>query len=739
MTSKKLFLADYTENFKRRNWVFWLQFLAFFSCFPGAILLGLNNISQRYSDNTALIGGKLSAYTLEIFDMNEGISIIIVGLAILTGIQAFSWLHHKKKVNFYHSQPVSRNRRFLVIWINGIVCFFISYIANLGLGMAAAASYGCLTGEILTVIPRALLAHSLLFMSIYHVAIIAVMLTGHTLVSLIGTVILLTYEIAVRALYTTLASAFFRTYGYRESSKILNTLLSPLVTFFHYLFGRNNRTYGVEQITYTETIFTMTGLALFFGLAGWLLYKARPSESHGKSISFPQIKEPLKVLLLLVFGTAGGLFIYDISGSSDAFGIVGVIFAAVIGHGVIELIYEVDFRAIRKGLIGLGLSAALAVFIFIAFRWDIFGYDDKIPGSEQVESVALTLEKGYGGDNTRVLLDGTEVSVADYWRAEMELKDMDMVYRLLDNRVNVKQPSEYENLYRLEVVFNLKRGKTSYRTFYFSYKDNLEVMNEIFHTPEYQKTTNQLMEDNFVQEFNIFKADYENGRTTYAVPASKVGSLLEAYVKDVNNTEFADINNSIPVGRLVIGGRGIQNKEYVNQWGVTIYPTFMNTISLLEQCGITTETVYDQEYMERIKSISIVYTDYEAWEASGQPLLRDYRREIVFADKEDEAKLSGGFSDNGAEVFYVEAEKLKEIVDNACLQEITHWNPYEGMDFNTNYEIYVGLYEHSEAARNASYTVEEYGKVYTYSEAYFFKEGQIPEFVTEAIREISQK
>ena len=725
MISKKLFLADCIENFKRRDWVFWLQLLVFFFCFPGALLLGLNSITQSYSDNPDRLWEKSVRYTELTFDLNTWIGIVIVGLAILAGIQAFAWLHDKKQVDFYHSQPVSRNRRFLVIWINGILSFAVSYGINLLLGTAVAASYGCLSGEILAAVPKTALAYLLLFMAIYHVAIVAVMLTGHTLVSLIAVVVLLAYEVVIRALYCTFASAFFRTWSSMESvNNIEGTFFSPIPTFFRYSVGRHSSLYGVEKLTYTETMFTMTGLVFFFGLLGWLLYKARASESHGKSISFARIKEPLKVLLLVVLGLAGYLMIYGISGSSTVLGIGGAIFTIFLGHAVIQLIYEVDFRAIRKGLVSLAISIAILVFTYGAFRWDIFGYDDRIPSQAKVESVALSLARGHW-DGNRILPDGTEVNTEEYWHAEMELTNLGMVYRLLDNRINKEQFSDYENLYRLEVVFNLKNGKTSYRNLYFSYQDNLEVMNEIFHTPEYQQTTNQVMEDDFFVNYRIFEADYEDGRMEYEVPADRLKQLAEAYVKDVNSTDFAQIYDTVPLGRLYLGGKGIQNKEFVNQWRVIIYPSFTNTIAVLEQCGIKAQAVCDQEYLDGIRRISIIYSEDEA-KASAE----DNRKHIVFLNKEAGDELSQDLYENVTAIYHEEPARLKEILDNAYLSQLIYWNHYGAQISADEIEVIVELYQPE------SYAV---GKSTSFYHTYYFNEGKIPEFVQRAMEEASSK
>lgn len=719
MISKRLFLADCIENAKHRGWVFWLQVLTFFISFPGALLLGLNSISQRRNwGYQQEVNKQLIEFTRKTFAISEWSSIFIVLLAVLAGIQAFSWLHNKQQVNFYHSQPVSRNRRFLVIWFNGIVSFILSYGINLGLGMLVAASYGCLSGEMVMFIPEAILAHLLLFMAVYHVAIVAVMLTGYTLVSLVATVVLLCYEFAVRVLYWSYAASFFRTYGSRESDKVLNTLFSPLVIFFRYIFSRNSDGYQMVKYTYSETMFTMAGLVILFGLAGWLLYKVRPSESHGKSISFSKIKIPLEIFLLLLLGSAGGLFIYELSGRSEVLGIGGAIFSVCILHVVIWLIYETDFRAARRELAGLGFSAVAVVFIFAVFRWDIFGYDEAIPQQKKVESVALSFRNNYM-DNKRVLSDGTDVSAMNYWPVEMELTELDMVYGLLNNRVNPKEFEQAEGLSGIEVVFKLKNGKTIDRYLYFSYPDNLAVLNEIFHTPQYQTTTNQLMEENFAEEFNIFKAEYDNGRMNYAVPDEQVKALLEAYVKDVNSVDFADIYDTIPIGRMMVGGQGIKNSEFVNQWLAPIYPSFINTISLLKKSGIAPQAVCDEDYMEQVKSITITYTDYEALETGASS---GVRKRIVFVNEGLEVGEDYILSERPDAWSYEKTERLKEILDSAVLEELGYWQEYGGGYPNGNYYIVV--------------EIKEGEKLYSNIEHFRFRTEQIPEFVQKVMDEI---
>ena len=43
---------------------------------------------------------------------NGFIAVIIVLLSLILGVTSFSWLHSRKKVDFYHSLPVKREKLF---------------------------------------------------------------------------------------------------------------------------------------------------------------------------------------------------------------------------------------------------------------------------------------------------------------------------------------------------------------------------------------------------------------------------------------------------------------------------------------------------------------------------------------------------------------------------------------------------------------------------------------------------
>ena len=372
MTLKNSFLADVYENMKRRNWVFWLSFLTFLCYFPGYLMLSLNNIRSRYEDVTdsaSLIRmqERMDETVEVLFLLNGFMPVLVIGLAVLIGMQGFAYLHNKRQVDFYHSQPVSRKRRFTVLWLNGIVIFVVTYLINMVLGMAVTTVFGCMSGVIFTGAIKAFFLYLLLFLGIYHIAIIAILLTGNTLVSLLAMGVLLGYELAARAMNVFMATSFFITYGSGEEEKIFDTLFSPIVNIYKYIIlgGReyNYSQYANENYTYGNTALGLFVLAFVFGVVSFFLYQKRASESHGNSISFPKIKEVLRFMLLVLMGSFGTYLIYYVAGENVAMGLAGAVFFVALGHAVIQLIYEVDFRAIRKKWLTATISLVTVILV----------------------------------------------------------------------------------------------------------------------------------------------------------------------------------------------------------------------------------------------------------------------------------------------------------------------------------------------------------------------------------------
>ena len=709
---KAVFCFDVREDMKRRNWIFGISFLVFFCCFPGYLLLRLNSILSTYENADAegllLMQRRMDDVVSALFHSNGFLPVLIIFLAVLIGMQGFAYLHNKKQVDFYHSQPVSRKRRFTVLWFDGVVIFVVTYWVNMLLGMMVATVFGSMSGTIMTGAIKAFCLYLLLFLGIYHLAMIAVLLTGNTLVSLLMMGLLLGYELAARAITVLMASSFFITFGSGEENKIFDTIFSPIVNIYKYIIlaGRQGRYYSYDGKVYTygNIAVGLLLLAIVFGIVSYFLYKMRASESHGNSISFPKMKEILRFALLLVFGIFCTYAVYFVAGESVVLGILGAVFSVALGHAVIQLIYEVDFRAIRKKLVTAVVSLVSVIVVFLAFRYDWIGYDSRIPKQSKVESVYVSLVAESFGDSNYVMQDGTEIY--RWYRARnMEITDLDTIYALLENRERITRDTKtYDrNCENMEIKFRFRNGKTENRILYINYEENMELLNEIYHMDAYQLANNQVMEENFVDNYRIISATYNNGFGNVTAPIEvDMHALVEAYKKDVENADYEEVYYNYPKAQISLLGVGMQNEEYRNSWNILIYDSYKNTIALLEQAGINHNNVFDNAYRNRIQKIEVRQEDYERLLTSGSEMV--------------------SYSTDEKTAIYTNPEAFEKILENT-VPSTNRWWSTKSRSNNDEYSVFI-------------YTPNPYDGADYYIDEVYFQKGKIPQFVLEDLEKI---
>ncbi|MBQ3105017.1 MAG: hypothetical protein IJC59_04035 [Lachnospiraceae bacterium] len=680
MMSKNLFLVSLRENLKRRVWVIFVTFLTLFLCFPGYLSLSLN--SMKASLGNGYMQEDLLMFVYRSMGLTEGLMVLVVCLGSFAGLQAFAFLHQRKKVDFYHSQPLTRQFRFLVVYVNGILIFAGCYLFNLVLGMAVAAGYGCLTGTVFLQGMKSFLLFLPLFLCLYHFGILAVLMTGNIIIAVLALGTFHIYEVALRGLFVIYQETFFHTYSYRSSENWWHTLTSPVE-----IFTRISEI--TESFTYREDVYRTVpvngeSLLLLAALAAvslgliFALYLIRPDESSGRSLAFARTGEAIRILLLIPLSLGGGIAIYAASGASPVFGILGIAFTAVLCHMLLQIAFEFDLRSVVKRKFSLLLSAAAALLIFVIFRQDLMGYDDYIPDKEKVESVSLH----FFIDNTNqsytwIREDGWEISEEDYILEEMRLTDLDKVYALLEKRESYEEVEAYlmeygsedqQRVYSgLTAAYHLKNGKTEYRELRIDLKGAGRQIDDVWQLPEYRGATQQILSDNFLSSYKIEEISFYNGLRSFDLKAADFAAVTEAYCKDVRETSFTETYASRALGTLELHGEGLRNTNYTNRWEYVIYDCYRHTVEALEEAGIA----YDNYIPGEISSIEVIHTDNEAAEAAmeaGEVVIwEEYKTYHSYTDPADiEAILAACIPQDGSHFSMQEQTERDYLVKMYC-------------------------------------------------------------------------
>ena len=292
MTLRNSFWASSRENHKRRIWVWIIAVLVQITSYVGVLTVYLSRIRMWNAEGTYRTAGEyreaLLQATQDALGFQDNLAVVILGLALMIGMQGFSYLYDRKKVDMYHSVPVDKNKRFLTIYINGIIIYLTATLASLLIGTIEAAVQRAVNGEVLTVVGLGFVWNLLLFLAVYHTVILAVMLTGNRLITFFAAGIFAFYEMMLYSLINNMQYAFFET---KDGTYVsLEPKLSVVNDYFTHTL----------EIKYLEDAKEMAKTALpFYGkwfvlaavllAVSWLCYRRRPSEAAGRALAFPVI------------------------------------------------------------------------------------------------------------------------------------------------------------------------------------------------------------------------------------------------------------------------------------------------------------------------------------------------------------------------------------------------------------------------------------------------------------------
>ncbi len=181
MTSRRLFVNAMGEDLRHKIWMAALFVLGNFLALPVAWLMMRNNLESSES----LILEKL----YHVFDFFTVYVIVFGGMtalpgALITGLAGFRFVFHKRMVDLYHSLPVKRSTLYGVCYVDGILLWFVPFVVCMLSACAMGGSFVYSLGGIQALghmLQKALLSFlvlTLAYLLVYHMVLVAVMLSG---------------------------------------------------------------------------------------------------------------------------------------------------------------------------------------------------------------------------------------------------------------------------------------------------------------------------------------------------------------------------------------------------------------------------------------------------------------------------------------------------------------------------------------------------------------------------------
>ena len=719
MTSKNSFWASGRENQRRRVWVWIVTFLGMFVSVMGRLLVNLSRIDQWYGEGRVISTHEeyvdaLHSISAELLGFNDVLALFSAGMAVIIAMQGFSYLCDRRKVDLYHSVPVDKNRRFAVVYVNGVILFLTSYIANILLGLILAAARGALNGVAMAGIGVAFVWNLLFFLTIYSAAVLAVMLTGNLFVTACMTGVLLLYEIVWYEVINQLNFYFLDTYSTffvdpRPKVSVLydyfDTAGSLLRTGWQQGIGalaQRVLPYGIKWI-----ILAVAATAL-----AWFCYRRRPSEAAGKAIAFPKCRPVLKVAVAVPGALLLGIILYDASYQNDILTAAGVLIGGALVCAFMEVICDFDIKSAFRHPVSGGVTLAVLALLCLNYKFDFFGYDKYVPEQDEVESIAVNLGNGYAESFWDE--EFTYISADEYEREHMFLTDTEPVLALAAKAAETDKYAygETDLVRSVYVLYRLKSGREVGRSFLVNFSDpaNEALLNRIVGSREYKEGCMQILTDKRSYDY-VENITYSNGSSLAWLPPEEAQKLREALVADLEHFDFTAGRSQWPCGWLEVSF-GYQG--YVYGCELEVYESFTNTIDYLKEHGAYYPLQLDVSDVEEIE----VAGEYRYRETSDGT-------KVFVGDPQAEAVA--------ADLYAVDFSAPDEMAQ--ILAAVYPHEKFSGNWHNTTYELDQDYEVTIYLKRGTDYPGDPYMRSFNYR----FYAGQTPAFVAEAVAKEAER
>ncbi len=718
MTSKNLFWDSCRENHKRRIWVWIVAVLSQLLVYGGVTMIYLSRIKGFYKDGNYrnLVEFKEALYQAakDSIGFSDNLYPFIFILAAIIAMQGFSYLYDRRKVDLYHSVPVSKDRRFAVVYVNGLFIYLAANLLGLASGMVIAVSQGAVNTEVVAAMGLAFVWNLAFFLVFYHLMILAVMLTGNRFVTICLFLAFAIYEFMAYTLINNLKFTFFDTHSsyfiYRQAK------LSPLADYTGNIWQLKYADDAAEAASIAMPLAAKwVGIALVVLLVSWFAYKKRASEAAGKAVAFRFLEPVFKVAAAIPAAYLAGQFVYDTSHQNELLLVLGMLAGGLIVCSVMEVVFDFDIRSIFKHLLSSGVALAAILAIFCVFKWDLFGYDNYIPAQNKIESIAISTDGYYDSywDENGHYLDN-----AEYQKEAMFLTDAEPVLTLARNAKQADREA-MSDCRCVEIFYRLTSGREVARRIFVDYDDpeTEALLNRIFATDAFQKGIFQGMVDETSYD-RVETINYSNGAARTIVPKEEAKGLRDAWVKDMEQFDFSLVRHNRPCGTIIMSygvDAGYMQRQYY------VYDSFVNTIDYLKK----QEAYYPVE-LNAADIDSIKVTCYHN-ELSVNPELL-YRNDPGYGLYKEavaaEAEYVDTYVDYSVEETFYEEEQIAQILPHIYPNYIDApwWGYGNNTDDPNNYSLEVVF------KKDSSYPYERGSYYFTYS----FRKGEAPDFVKEA-------
>ncbi len=605
MTSKHLFFKAMREDLRHRSWMLALSVLGSLLTLPVTWLLVINNVSGMrpgFLSSTAERADYFLGIALDFWRTTANYlgGMFVIAGALVAALAGFRFIFHKNQVDTWHSLPIKRGTLFWVCYVNGCLVWLLPMLT--GTVLAAALSGGMVLGaaggsmrylyEVVKAAAVTFGVWTVVFLLVYHLVLVAMMFSGNVLNTMVSMLVMGFGSISLYTLIVLTCEYYLDTWYYFGDRGIMGAVYgSP---FFSAVLLMMEWGEEAEGCSIWINLLIVAALAA----CAWALYRRRPSELAEQGIRNGILTAVLRVGTTLGAGVSGWMFFCALTGDEILWSIFGAVLAAVLVHGVLDVVFRMEFRAFFAHRLQMAGTVAAALLLCLAIRGDWLGYDSYLPEKEQIEEI---------GVQTYALTNRTAWEEV-FSLNSMEYRDVDTIYAFLQK---MAEAPVYGGERKTDIMVRLsfKNGRTIYRR-YFVGKEDREQLMPLISSGEYMKYAYCLSET-VAQDCEVTLEPVMGtwgtwGRWDFRERKFARGELLElfrAYNQDVlERPETVLFGEGRLLTEVMLSYR--RRDGYRAEITLHIYESMERTLEALRALGYESQTVLRKA--EEVASVNLI-------------------------------------------------------------------------------------------------------------------------------------
>lgn len=591
MTSKLSFYNMVKEEFKHHVVSVFVVVLYFLGklLFYHFEIQRIINYSGNYSGKMSYITNALNDSAVPSYSQ----MLPMIFIAAFLAAEYFSYLHSRKKSDFYMALPIGRVEKFAMGAIVSAGIFFVPFIIEKCFEVMFAFSTGYATLEYTKCLLANILCTVLAVVASWLTMALAMIMTGHLVIALIGFGALCSYvPFFLKELIPVYQELFFETFARSRVSE------------WWYYFSPVSLASGITAEYYEWTIsehmdylIALIVFIIVMGVTCVVLYKKRPAEAAGRAMAFEKINWSIRFAVVLPLALYFGYFLSCFAvGNTRIWLVAGTIIGAILFHGIMESIFSFDIR----GMLAEKRQLAVAVLIcmgFVALFWnDVFKFDEYVPDEEDVESVEITFwsdginfssqlysnreTNGISGKYVKVVL-----ALADNLVQQMEeLSETELNEEAASTVINMQTATypagDESSMGEIVLEYELKNGTWTSRRYEIDLEkqENVALLDLLFATEEFKDDFYELYEVESEEINEIYVGNsFKDERVILS--AQEQAKFVEIYKKELTNISYSQMSEFDKWARLTFTYDEMGMEECY------IYSGFEETIEYLFECG----------------------------------------------------------------------------------------------------------------------------------------------------------